>query len=167
MSNTTENQPASDELDRRIAGSIARRLDAQRGHARDAFMRSIASEPSSDPIPIPSAPMHRASRARWFVGGSVGIAAAAALTIAMILPVDRPATIPEVVTSRPSLPQVRHTIAWETHETSPVIVDDRWTARSFECERVDQFRWYDPTMQAHIEVIVPSRQVILTGWPTH
>lgn len=167
MNHTTENHPAPDNLDRQIAGSIARRLDAQRGRARDAFMQMIANEPAADPIPITRAVPRSASRVRWFIGGSVGIAAAAALAIAMISPVDRPAVTPNIPANQAMLPQVRHTIAWDTHEAAPVIVNERSTARSFERQRVDRFRWYDQSLGANVEVTVPSREIMLANWPTH
>lgn len=167
MNNTTENHPAPDDLDRQIAGSIARRLDAQHGRAREAFMQMIANEPAADPIPITHPVPRSASRLRWFIGGSVGIAAAAALAIAMLSPVDRPAVIPNLPANHAALPQVQHTIAWDTHEAAPVIVNERSTARSFERQRVDRFRWYDQALGANVEVIVPSREIMLANWPTH
>jgi hypothetical protein len=171
MSPTNDNL---DPLDATLRPHLARTLDAQRGRAGDAFAAALRRGAETTPASI-RRPATR-DRRFWAIGGAgglVGAAAAAMLTIAMLGPIapgeHAPATLgpPARQVGAADASPLRHAIRWRTVDDGTVYVNGDAPARSIRQQRLDQLEWFDPRLNARVEVSLPRDEVTLISLPSH
>lgn len=155
-------QSNDEALQREVVEAIDRRIQPQLGRSRRAFLDAVASETASRSATT------NARRRWWWLPATAGLAAAVAIAIRLSAPTrapDQPPTTPAVASFAPS--PVSHAVAWTPLEDQTVYVNGQVPARSIRGLRVDELRWFDPELKAHVRLTVPREQVVLTSLSAH
>jgi len=137
------------DLDPILQRHFATALDPQLGRAGEAFAAHLRHEPV------------RRARFAWLV--PIGIAAAAAAVVAVVVFPHRPTPheTPGPVASAEPQATLEQVVWSRTIDAGTVFLDDNTPARKVVREQVREVRWTDATGARHVQATVPQRDVML------
>jgi hypothetical protein len=139
-----------DTFDAMLGAHLHAKLDAQRGRAAAA----LAGETLRSPHGV-------WGRLAWIGGGALGGAVAAAIAVALSAKPPAPDRVGPGGVGVERVGQMSHSIEWDTRGGH-----DERSPRPYR-RRVDRVEFYDPTLKADVQVILPSDEPIRIDRPAN
>ena len=162
------------QLDALLTKHLSSQLDRQLGRSEARFEQMIRMQRQ-----LQTAPQTQPNKFRInpFMLGLVGAAMAASIAAVFVLPHllrIKPGTIaapaPRIIADSGSATNpvetipVEREVSWRTLDRGTVFVgEDEQPMRGLVRQRVDNFRWSDPSSNTKVEVSVPHDEVMLVG----
>jgi hypothetical protein len=163
------------QLDSLLTKHLSSQLDRQLGRSEERFEQMIRMQRQLQTAPETKPQKFRINR---FMLGLVGAAMAASIAVVFVLPhvvqLNRhPSTDGQFASTRPHIAEVpspvetipvEREVSWRTLDRGTVFVgEDEQPMRGLVRQRVDNFRWSDPSSNTKVEVSVPHDEVMLVG----
>jgi hypothetical protein len=160
------------QLDALLTRHLSSQLDRQLGRSEARFEQMLRMQRQLQVVP--EAP-ERKFRINPFMIGLVGAAMAASIAAVFVLPQllqVKPGQVkpsPRIIAQGPTtnaedVIPVEREVSWRTLDRGTVFVgEDEQPMRGLVRQRVDNFRWSDPSSNTKVEVSVPRDEVMLVG----